>query len=316
MGMPIIEGSNTTKIQALTDILVSIALEETAIAHILNAEGEKIQRVVADEKSTTCELLCINKSVDHLADTLTNLEMLLKSKMKLVLNDTCYLNLCDHVVPNFELLLSTTAGTITARPNTENEYDLVVAANNALMIGSVSAKITVATTPSTTVTIPTILGFGVNVSALLNVITIEPIAKPFEGTAVATIRFGVYERTIIIHVTESSNPCDAFSLILTTGEGGSLTKLPGDNNYEWRLLQDQTGNIATIITDDITVLVTGIVINTDTVSNDRAMVYTENNTITLFKFPDYRAQGQIDVTVNIGQVCTATVHFDVQTLID
>ncbi len=33
--------------EALTDLLESIALEETALAHILNAEGEKIQAIVS-----------------------------------------------------------------------------------------------------------------------------------------------------------------------------------------------------------------------------------------------------------------------------
>ncbi|MCK8826734.1 hypothetical protein MWH25_03115 [Natroniella acetigena] len=34
-----------TQEEALTDLLESIALEETALAHILNAEGEKIQAI-------------------------------------------------------------------------------------------------------------------------------------------------------------------------------------------------------------------------------------------------------------------------------
>ena len=40
MGMPEIKSSNVTRSQAITDILQSIALEEAALAHILNAEGK------------------------------------------------------------------------------------------------------------------------------------------------------------------------------------------------------------------------------------------------------------------------------------
>ena len=44
MGMPEIRSSNVTRSQAITDILQSIALEEAALAHILNAEvNETVQ---------------------------------------------------------------------------------------------------------------------------------------------------------------------------------------------------------------------------------------------------------------------------------
>lgn len=46
MGMPVITPSITTRAQAVTDIIESVALEETALSHILNAEGEKIQKMV------------------------------------------------------------------------------------------------------------------------------------------------------------------------------------------------------------------------------------------------------------------------------
>ena len=49
MGMPEIRSSNVTRSQAITDILQSIALEEAALAHILNAEGEKLQCAVSME---------------------------------------------------------------------------------------------------------------------------------------------------------------------------------------------------------------------------------------------------------------------------
>ena len=41
--MSVPEIPERTQEEALTDLLESIALEETALAHILNAEGEKIQ---------------------------------------------------------------------------------------------------------------------------------------------------------------------------------------------------------------------------------------------------------------------------------
>lgn len=47
MGMPVITPSTTTRTQAITDIIESVALQETALSHILNAEGEKIQKMVA-----------------------------------------------------------------------------------------------------------------------------------------------------------------------------------------------------------------------------------------------------------------------------
>ena len=49
MSMPVIAMpcNPITMAQAVTDLLESIALEETALSHILNAEGEKIQKVLA-----------------------------------------------------------------------------------------------------------------------------------------------------------------------------------------------------------------------------------------------------------------------------
>lgn len=46
MSMPVIQASNTTRQQSVSDIIASVALEQTALSHILNAEGEKIQKVL------------------------------------------------------------------------------------------------------------------------------------------------------------------------------------------------------------------------------------------------------------------------------
>ncbi|WRK51942.1 hypothetical protein SD457_15615 [Coprobacillaceae bacterium CR2/5/TPMF4] len=45
MGMPIIECTPVDEGCALTAILQSIALQEAGLAHILNAEGEKLQKL-------------------------------------------------------------------------------------------------------------------------------------------------------------------------------------------------------------------------------------------------------------------------------
>jgi len=83
MSAPVIQKPTNPvdRCQAIADIIESIALEETGLAHIINAEGEKIQKGVA---LATCidELVCVNTSVK---DTLTNiikLEMLLQFKLE------------------------------------------------------------------------------------------------------------------------------------------------------------------------------------------------------------------------------------------
>ncbi len=82
MSMPEINPSDTTREQAITDLIESIALEETALSHILNAEGEKLQAVInAETPPTIDELLAINKSVECMVKAITQLEMVLKSKL-------------------------------------------------------------------------------------------------------------------------------------------------------------------------------------------------------------------------------------------
>ena len=89
MGMPVITSSTTTRSQAITDIIQSVALEETALSHILNAEGEKIQKVVAMEDATAEILLETNKSVEAMVNSISNLEMILKDKIDLFKDCSC-----------------------------------------------------------------------------------------------------------------------------------------------------------------------------------------------------------------------------------
>lgn len=69
--------------QATTDVLSSIALGEKALSHIINAEGEKIQRALSLSLSNK-ELLEINDSVVKMLDSISKLELVMLSKMKLL----------------------------------------------------------------------------------------------------------------------------------------------------------------------------------------------------------------------------------------
>ncbi|MEF9939760.1 MAG: hypothetical protein RR225_04395 [Clostridium sp.] len=83
MSMPIIVPGTGTTIQAINDIIESVALEETALSHILNAEGEKIQAFVAMSGVTPDQLLAVNTSVQNMITSITNLEMILQNKLNL-----------------------------------------------------------------------------------------------------------------------------------------------------------------------------------------------------------------------------------------
>jgi len=66
--------------QAITDVIESIALEETGLSHIINAEGEKIQKAL----ECTCDvddLVKINKSVQKTLDKVANIQILLGNKL-------------------------------------------------------------------------------------------------------------------------------------------------------------------------------------------------------------------------------------------
>lgn len=98
MGMPVITPSITTRSQAITDIIESVALEETALSHILNAEGEKIQKMVAMDDVTPEVLLATNKSVESMVNAVSRLEMILQSKLSTF--DGC---LCEAEAPVAEV---------------------------------------------------------------------------------------------------------------------------------------------------------------------------------------------------------------------
>lgn len=81
-------GADMTKDEALTMIIASIAMEELALSHILNAEGEKLQYILGTlpggQKicASPQEVLAVNKSVTQLLDTVMQSQMLLKGKLE------------------------------------------------------------------------------------------------------------------------------------------------------------------------------------------------------------------------------------------
>jgi hypothetical protein len=83
MGMPVITPGEGTREQAITDIISSVALQEAALAHILNAEGEKMQAIIAMPGVTPDQLLDLNRSVSQMVSAVTRLEMTLQSKLEL-----------------------------------------------------------------------------------------------------------------------------------------------------------------------------------------------------------------------------------------
>lgn len=74
---------NPCKEQGLSDIIESIALIEAALSHILNAEGEKLQKIleISDEPEV---LLETNKSISSTISKVTHLEYVLFEKLKMV----------------------------------------------------------------------------------------------------------------------------------------------------------------------------------------------------------------------------------------
>ncbi len=82
MGMPVITPGTGSRDQAITDLVQSVALQETALAHILNAEGEKMQAVIAMPDTTPEQLMELNNSVTKLINSVARLELLFQSKLE------------------------------------------------------------------------------------------------------------------------------------------------------------------------------------------------------------------------------------------
>lgn len=73
-------------------LLSSIAFEELGLAHIINAEGEKLQASI-EKAEDICDLLEANKSVEKMLRSVIKNQMLLQFKMDDILEIPYE---CDH----------------------------------------------------------------------------------------------------------------------------------------------------------------------------------------------------------------------------
>lgn len=86
MGMCNQECRTVDKCCALVAMLQSIAMQETALANILNAEAEKVQKAICLSNCVE-ELLTINESVLNTLNAANALEENLREKASLVLEE-------------------------------------------------------------------------------------------------------------------------------------------------------------------------------------------------------------------------------------
>ena len=83
MGMPIISPGTITREEAVGNIIESVAMEEAGLAHILNAESEKLLAVVNNPQSTAEELMAVNRAVRNAINAITRLEVMLQGKLSM-----------------------------------------------------------------------------------------------------------------------------------------------------------------------------------------------------------------------------------------
>lgn len=81
----------TERCQALVDVVESVALQEAALARILNAEGIKMQTFINMEAVTNDELFELNRSVTSMIGAVSRLEVVLQAKLQ---NVSCQLEDC------------------------------------------------------------------------------------------------------------------------------------------------------------------------------------------------------------------------------
>ena len=76
--------------QAVIDLMESIALQESALSHILCAESQKMKTALAMNEIDLCKLLEVNDSATNMVHAVANLELVLKEKLEFISNNFYY----------------------------------------------------------------------------------------------------------------------------------------------------------------------------------------------------------------------------------
>ena len=112
---------NICREDVITLLLASVAMEEMGLAHILNAESEKIQYALQQKecgKLSVEELKELNKNVQQMVDAISRLQMLLQMKMENIMSftKTRTHTTCSTTCTHTTTVCPTTTRTTTACP--------------------------------------------------------------------------------------------------------------------------------------------------------------------------------------------------------
>lgn len=94
MGMPCTSPKRDQRCEAITDLIESVAKQEDALAEILDAEADKLKKVVGMHDVCPEKLLAFNSSVEQTIRAITDLENVLRAKLELFKPCLCFCQ--DH----------------------------------------------------------------------------------------------------------------------------------------------------------------------------------------------------------------------------
>jgi len=121
-----IDPANLSRDDVINQILSSIAMEELALSHVVNAEGEKIQYVLGTLEGSTPpvsatvgEVLQVNQSVEKTLEVAAKKQMILTKKMTEALNASTMQGPTGATGPQG---IKGDPGLITVTPVTTDEY--------------------------------------------------------------------------------------------------------------------------------------------------------------------------------------------------